>query len=181
MCSQAASCQQLAHGQPSYAREADRPHLPDYQQAQSSHWWVTVLDRSKVIACSYLNSSGLWNNVRPLCACWWFHSWTLGSTMGWLLSLSCLYAHVHHRGASSEFTYANSSGHTAVWRCSSLATTSIAHQLPKSATPWRTSWAGDWGFICQQPTELLQAGHGLQDGYCCNSEIVPDYLCSPRE
>lgn len=103
MCSQAASCQQLAHGQPSYTGEADRLHLPDYQQAQSSHcdWWVTVLDGSKVITCSYLNSSGLWNNVRSLWACWWFHSGTLGSTIGWLLSLSCLHAYVHHRGTGS--------------------------------------------------------------------------------
>lgn len=142
MCSQAASCQQLTHGQPSYTRAADRPHLPGYQQAQPSHWWVTVLDRSKVITCSYLNSFGLWNSVRPLWACWWFHSWSLGSTMGWLLSLSCLRACVHRRGASSQFTYANGGGHSEVWRCSSLETPCITHQPPKSAAAWRILWAG---------------------------------------
>lgn len=103
MCSQTASCQQLAHGQPCCTRDADRLHLPDYQQAQLSHWWVTGLDRSKVIACSYLNSSGLWNSIRPLCAVWCFHSWALGSTMGWLIGVSCLHVYVYRRGASSEF------------------------------------------------------------------------------
>lgn len=98
-----ASCQQLAHGQPCCTRDADRLHLPDYQQAQLSHWWVTGLDRSKVIACSYLNSSGLWNSIRSLCAVWCFHSWALGSTMGWLISVSCLHVYVYRRGASSEF------------------------------------------------------------------------------
>lgn len=168
MCSQAASCQQLARGQPSYARAADRPHLPGYQQAQPSHWWVTVLDRSKGITCSYLNTFGLWNSVRPLWAWWWFHSWTLGSTMGWLLSLSCLRACVHRRGASSQFTYANGGGHSEVWRCSSLETPCITHQPPKSAAAWRTLWARDWEVICQHPAEQPQAGHGLWDGYCYN-------------
>lgn len=116
MCSQAASCQQLAHGQPCCTRDADRLHLPDYRQAQLSHWWVAGLDRSKVTT-SYLNSSDLWNSVRSLWAVWCFHSWALGSTMGWLISLSCLHAYVHRRGASSEFyTCQQRCGGTVAWR-----------------------------------------------------------------
>ena len=180
-CSQDASCQQLVHGQPCYVREADRLHLPDYQQVQSSHWWVTFLDGSKVIACSCLNSSGLWNNIRPLWACCWFHSWTLVSTMGWLLSLSCLHTYAHLAGASSDFPHAHTGGHTAVVQKPGdlLHCPSATHMSDclENIMGWglrihlpAPNWAAaGWPQTLRQI--LLQS----------DEIIVPDYLCSSSE